>query len=434
MGDFVRQVLLPEWAIHAMLIVTGLALWRKPAWGFLGLWVLLILAPTSTIMPIRDRAFEHRMYLSLAGLVVAVVVGAYLLARRYLKPGVSTGVSLALAAAVVAALTGLTVRRNADYHSDERMYQDIADKAPRNPRGHRNLGVAMVMAGAVPEAVPHLRKSIELMWNSHQAHNNYGAAMERMGDVKVGIKHYGIAIRLNEDYAGARSNLGLALGTLKLYDAALVQLDRAIQLAPHDPGHYISKGMTLARMGRKAEALQYFRTAANMDPTHAKAYYNIGVIHVERGNVEMAIRAFALATRFAPRDDNAHHNLGTSLWRAGRGREALASFKVALKLSPGNLMTANAVARLLVTCPDAAVRNGAVGVELAERICRVTGNAHPAYLDTLAAAYAEVGRFADAIGVQRRAIQLATAARAHGQVQEFISHLRLYTSGRPLRY
>ena len=436
------EVLKPAGLIVVLLAATAAGLVRRSGWGFLGLWFFLILAPSSSIMPIKDRAFEHRMYLSLAAVVSAGVLCAYWLGRagvRRLGGGgrlgrlVVVGVGCLAVVAVAGTLGYLTVQRNAVYLDDRLLYQDIVNKAPHNPRGYRNLGVAMVRAGQLREALPHLRKSIDLKWDSHEAHNNFGAAKERLGDLKTAIREYRIAIQISPYYRAAYNNLGAALGKTKQYRAALSCFQRAARLAPWDPDPYMGIGTILAETGRKAEAMRYFQMALARDPRLGKAYYNMGVVFIDRGELEQAAGCFARAVRYAPHDSSARFNLGMCLWMMGRPGQALGQFRSVLRLRPGDAVALNATARLLATYPDGRFRNGPEAVRLAEAVCKAVGYSNHSFLATLAAAYAEVGRFQDAVRTIRLAAQLARQAGSRATAAQYELHMALFRAGRPLR-
>jgi spermidine synthase len=108
-------------------------------------------------------------------------------------------------------------------------------------------------------------------------------------------------------------------------------------------------------------------------------------------------------------------------------------YRDVLRLNPKDAMTCNNLAWLLATHPQAAVRNAAEAVELAERAVALTGRNHPVALNTLAAAYAEAGRFDDAIATAETAMQKARSMGQPAMAREISSLLALYRSGKPVR-
>src|SRR5205823_5773983 len=148
------------WAgiVIALLAATVWALARQPWLGFWGAWFFLILAPTSTVLPIADPAFEHRMYLPLASIAVVMVIGMVELLRISLGASVARrGLRHWLAAGIVAVaavtLGYTTVRRNEDYRSELAMWSDIVAKRPDNARAQFSLGVTLSKLGKMGESL-----------------------------------------------------------------------------------------------------------------------------------------------------------------------------------------------------------------------------------------------------------------------------------------
>jgi len=165
------QIVPQTLALAALLAATAWALVRQPALGFLGAWFLLILAPTSSVMPIDDACFEHRMYLSLAAPVAVAVVAAYRVAERLLgrteisqqarkRRAFGTVALLALCAA--AGLGVMTFQRNAQYRSRFSIWEDVTRNRPKNPRGWSNLGLAYADAGRFDEAFREYDEALKL--------------------------------------------------------------------------------------------------------------------------------------------------------------------------------------------------------------------------------------------------------------------------------
>ncbi len=153
-------------ALAALLAVTAWAVVRRPALGFLGAWFFLILAPTSSVMPIKDACFEHRMYLSLAAVVAGAVIAGYALIRRLARDSALLGnrrpLAAVLALAVAVALGCATFRRNADYRTEISIWEDTTRKRPENPGPWYNLGVAYVNASRYDEAIRSCDKALDL--------------------------------------------------------------------------------------------------------------------------------------------------------------------------------------------------------------------------------------------------------------------------------
>jgi hypothetical protein len=142
------------------ILLFAVALWRKPWLGFLGAWFFIILAPSSSVVPIfTEIAAEHRMYLPSMALVVLAVAGGWMLLSR----GVAGAWVAGILVTVVLALLGTrTFMRNAEYRNPEVIWSDNVALRPLNPRAHYNLGFTRMAMGRPAEAAGEFRKALEL--------------------------------------------------------------------------------------------------------------------------------------------------------------------------------------------------------------------------------------------------------------------------------
>ena len=199
-------------AIGALVGLTVAAMPCIPRLSFLGGWFFLILAPTSSFLPIVDLAFEHRMYLPLAAVVVAVVLAVDELPRRWGWQGARRRRydrwSVALLAVVLVALGLTTVARNRLYAGDLPMWWDVVEKAPKNPRAYTNLGAALNEVGDHEHARQCGREAIRLDPFFHRAYLVMGNAVASPQEAAT---WYRWARRLDPDDANAANDLGLVL-------------------------------------------------------------------------------------------------------------------------------------------------------------------------------------------------------------------------------
>jgi len=113
----------------------------------------------------------------------------------------------------------------------------------------------------------------------------------------------------------------------------------------------------------------------------------------------------------------------------GRTREAIAQYREALRLNPNLTGPLNNLAWVLAASPDAGLRNGAEAVRLAEHACELTHYGDPMFLATLAAAYAEAGRFDDAVATAQKARTVALAKGEKEIAAQDEQLLELFKSG-----
>ncbi len=224
----------------------------------------------------------------------------------------------------------------------------------------------------------------------------------------------------------SRVQVGYWQNTVSLFDHALA-------VTPDNPSAHFALGTGLEQVGRPLPAMTHYRVALAIDGRCWKAHYNLGQMHSKAGKYETAAVNYTAAERINPNESAIRLNLANTLHRLGRAREAIAEFEEALRLAPDSTEGLNNLAWLLATTPDAGLRDGARAVNLAERACALSEYHQPVMIGTLAAAYAEAGRFPDAIAAAEKACAVASAAGESATVSKNQELLELYRAGRPYR-
>jgi tetratricopeptide (TPR) repeat protein len=295
-----------------LLGATVWALVRRPALGFLGAWFFLILAPSSSIVPVATQTMaEHRMYLPLAAVLALLVLGVHALGGRRVLPA---GLALAAGAGV---LTGF---RNVDYHSELALWGDTVAHCPENFRAHNNLGIALTLAGRLPEAEAQFRETLRLRPDNADAHLNLCHVLGQLGRPDEAAAHGETAVRLEPDTAAAHINYAEVLEQLGRLDEAAVHYERGLQLEPRAPNVPARLAGVLYKLGNQA--------AERSDFTGAIARYR---------------RVLELADDHVP----ARNNLANALFMAGRMDEAIANYREILRRDPTNQRVQENLARAL---------------------------------------------------------------------------------------
>jgi Flp pilus assembly protein TadD len=181
------------------------------------------------------------------------------------------------------------------------------------------------------------------------------------------------------------------------------------------------------------EAIVHFQEVLRIRPDFAEANNNLGAAFLQKGRMNEAIAYYQKAVQLEPLNAEFQSNLGYALFLRGEVREAIAHYQTSLEIQPQNAITSKNLAWILATCPEASVRNGAKAVKLAEQAARLSGSPDPIFIGTLAAAYAEAGRFPEAVATARRAQQLASGLSNPGLVSALQVQIGFYQSGSPFR-
>jgi tetratricopeptide (TPR) repeat protein len=187
----------------------------------------------------------------------------------------------------------------------------------------------------------------------------------------------------------------------------------------------------LTRQGKLTEAISAYREALRISPGDVVTHNELGNVLASQGRLEEAGTEYQIALRLRPDFAEARYNLGGVLTAQGQAQAALAQYREVLRHRPDWPPALSRLAWLLATHKDPGVRNGAEAVRLAERLGQITGQQQAEAMDVLAAAYAEAGRFNDAVGAAQKAIELATAAGRQDLVRPIQERLKSYQAERP---
>jgi len=242
------------------------------------------------------------------------------------------------------------------------------------------------------------------------------------------------ALACTSDNVKAHYNLGIFLNEKGTVDKAIAHFQKALRINPDFAPAHINLGDALLQKGSIDEAIGHFQKALRINPDFAEAHINLGNALLQKGSKDEAIAHFQKALRINPDFAEAHINLGDTLLQKGNIDEAIGHFQKALQIKPDSAEAQNDLAWVLAACPQASLRNGNQAVQLAQRANQLTLNGNPAVLSTLAAAYAETGRFPEAIETAQRAVQLAETQSNTKLANDLRSQMKCYQAGLPFRF
>jgi len=340
LGDAWAAVL----AVTCLLAATAWAIRRAPALGFLGLFFFLVLAPTSSFIPIKDVIFEHRMYLPLAAVIVAAVMGADAVRRKLSANHARRvrGLSLVALGAVLAALTGKTLWRNWQYANPVHLWRENVALWPNHARPHNALGYALFVAGDHEAAIASFSRALELDPFMAGAYANMGDLYFHKHQFAEAAASYGKALEISpyEFTADFHYRVAAALMELGRFDEAIATLRDAILIDPeYELAHY-AIGNAYSRKGMPKAAMSAYAEALRLNPRAVRIYVNLGQSLEAQGReadaIEVYQKGITAISPTTPSDEafKVHYNLGLVLLRAGRRDEALEVLHPAVRINP----------------------------------------------------------------------------------------------------
>jgi tetratricopeptide (TPR) repeat protein len=347
-------VLLPGLLIVGLIAATAWALHQGWEFAFLGAIFFIVLAPTSSVVPLANEiAAERRMYLPLAAVVTLVVIVGFdairsLTARTGYSRFAST-VGLAVVVPIALLLGSATVRRNADYRSAISIWTDAVTKRPHNARGYTNLGFALGEAGRTDEAIAAYEQALRAEPGFVTAHRNLGAALMQRGRTAEATVHFAEAVRLDPRYSQPRAAAGPPVVITSLPGARPSVVPGAVpETAASAPVPNIdasamqySLAQFHTQQGKLKEAEAEYREVLKLKPAHADARSNLGALLVDQGRFDEALAEAREAVRIEPKSAKAHHSVGVCLAHLQRMEEAIAAYRESLRLDPKQSETHN---------------------------------------------------------------------------------------------
>jgi tetratricopeptide (TPR) repeat protein len=262
--------------------------------------------------------------------------------------------------------------------------------------------------------------------NNYIMHRVLGSSLQSQNRLDEAIAHYRQSIRICPSYIKAQYALGYALCKQGKWNEALVYLQKAVQIYPGYADAQHGLGYALYSLGRLDEAIVHFRLAIKLKPDYPEAYYNLANILSAQGKPDEAIACYRKATEIKPDYAIAHNNLGIALQSQGRLDEAINHFRLALKINPQSGKTHYNLANAL----HAQGRLNEA-IKYYERAAELATYQDVTVLETLAAAYADAGRFEQAITVTQTAINLAAAAKNNELADNLRKQLEIYKQAKP---
>jgi cytochrome c-type biogenesis protein CcmH/NrfG len=192
-------------------------------------------------------------------------------------------------------------------------------------------------------------------------------------------------------------------------------------------------GIVFLGQGKVDQAISLLQAAVDLRPDNIPAHENLAKALLQKGQLADALIHYRKLLELQPDNIEVHNIVGTVLTQQGRVGEGVEEWQKVLAIQPDNGNAMSNLAWVFATSPDQSLRDGPKAVELAEQAVRISGGRIAILFRTLAAAYAESGRFSEAIQTAQRGIELANGQGNPGLATELQGNVALYQERQPLR-
>ena len=387
-------------------------------------WYLGMLGPVVGIIQVGMQAHADRYtYLPQIGLSILAV---WTLADFSRSHDLLRQISNVGAVIVILALTCSAYIQTGYWRDSETLWNHTLAVTKDNDIAHNGLGDLFFGRGEIDKAVSEFRTALYLRPTSPYAHNNLGVALTKNGQIDEAIDHLQTAIRILPNHRTAHYNLGNAFLQKGEVDAAIGQFEQELALQPEHVNARCNLATSLLRKGEVDAAIAQYKNTIQLEPGYGEAHYNLGNCYFEKGDTKEALSEYRQALKASPRFTKARNNLGIVLEQSGKSDQAISQWEEVIRVDPGNIDALNNLGWVLATSTNRSIRDGAKALRYAHRLKELLPDPDARILRTIAAAYAENGRFNEAVETAGQGLQRASRQGNQSLATALQKDLELY--------
>jgi len=295
--------------------------WRKNMVGFMGATFFLLLAPSSSLIPVLTQSIaEHRMYLPS---VVVISIPFLLILRVYPSPLRKLSIWLSCGLFFMFSLTALTWNRNLIYQQELMLWKQTSERCPQNARAHNNYGLALMRSGQLELAQSEFEKTIALRPEHAFAYRNLGDIAMIQKDYARAAKQYQTAIDIDPSFTDAKINLGECRiengesdSAIRLFEEVLEDSNVLPEVRTRLASLWLDKGQI-----EKAGLL--LEKATRLNGKNPETWYQRGRMEELRQHTVAAVDAYTRVVKIEPSHFAANLALGRLLGKQGKTTQAL---------------------------------------------------------------------------------------------------------------
>jgi protein O-mannosyl-transferase len=293
-------------------------------------WFYLALSLESSIIPIRDVIFEHRLYTATFGFAFALsYVVFYFLSPKNIK------YPLIILSVITLAYVGASLKRNSVWKNPYTLWSDSVKKSPKRERAHYWLATYYMGVKDNENAMKSYNTSIECNPGFPLAYNGRGNLKKEMGDNKGAIEDYNKAVKLDPKYITAYYNRGITYAAMNKFDKAIADYDKSIKLGNNASGVYYNRANAKRKNKDFKGAIEDYNTSLKIDPTFPLCVFNRGLTKAQMGNHSEAIKDIDQAIKLDPKNHLFYNGKGVSQIALKKYTDAIGNFDKSIQLNPG---------------------------------------------------------------------------------------------------
>ena len=322
-----------DWFISLLVLLSaGVAVFKQNSIliKFGAAWLCITLLPTSSFIPLKQLATEHRAYLPSLGF--SLILGCIFLnikIQRFM-PQILFIIFLLL-------ISLLTLNRSLDFRSEISLWEDTSKKSPHKALVQNNLATAYMGANQLEKAKVALNKALSIDPLQIESHVNLGHIASRKKNWKVAIEKFDLGIALGTKRADTFYYSGFARNILGKYEEAIPYFKNAITIKPFNADYHFDLGNSYQKLNQFDDALFHFRKALQINPNYYKAHNNIGTIFWSIGELDKAKFEFEKVLHINPNIPTIQNNLASIYLKKGEFKKAIPHLETLINLQPKNV-------------------------------------------------------------------------------------------------
>src|SRR6266568_7033039 len=404
-------------------------------------WFLITLVPVIGIVQVGSQSMADRYtYIPLICLFVILAWGGWEALSLLRIPRFVQALGASMALVLCAGLTRAQLRY---WHDSIALFQHALNVTVVNGVAEGNLGYALAEQEEHDKAIPHYKAALQsypkAVLQSYPrtnatVWNNFGSSLAATGKLEEAINAFQNALTLDPSMGDAHQNLALALARSGRLQESLIHFRDAARLEPENVRVHNIYAVMLGAAGRSDEAIQEFQIALQLAPGFAATHVNLANLLAKQHRRDEAMAHYLEALRLNPAFVEAHCYVASLLLEQGRTKDAAAHDIAALQIKADYVPAMESLAWIYATASgEVGTQHAAEAVRLAEQACRISGCKQSGLLDTLAAAYANAGRFEEAVKADEEALSIAKVAGENNFADSIRARIDLYKKGSPFR-